>query len=71
MTREAIDITEELFLLSQSLLEDAGLYDKLRERRPRIDGAFNKKIVKNSFEKFMNTKWPYKMHAVMARPQGV
>ena len=71
MVHEAMFITEELFSLRQSLLEDslkeAGLAENLRERWKRIDGAFKKKIVKDSFDKFMKTKWPYKKHIVISR----
>ena len=74
LTHEAMYITEELFRLRQSLLEgsliEAGVGEKLRERWLKIDGAFRKKIVKDSFSAFMKTTWPYKKHIVIPRPQG-
>jgi hemoglobin len=75
ITHEAMYITEELFCLRQSLLEESlreiGVDLKLRGRWLRIDGAFKKIIVKDSFEEFMNTKWPYKKHIVVSKPQDV
>jgi hemoglobin len=74
ITHEAMYITGELFLLRRSLLEEslkeAGIDKKLRERWLRIDGAFKGKIVKDSFESFMDTKWPYKKHIVISKPPG-
>lgn len=73
MVHEAMFIIEELFGLRQYLLEEslkqAGIGAKLRQRWLRIDGAFKKKIVKAFFEAFMNTKWPYKKHIVIPKPQ--
>jgi hemoglobin len=75
VTHEAMYITEELFSLRQSLLEESlreiGVDVKLRERWLQIDGAFKKKIVKGSLEEFMNTRWPYKKHIVISKPQDV
>jgi hemoglobin len=72
MTHEAMYITEELFLLRQSLLEEslkeAGIDENLRERWLRIDAAFRNKIIKGSFAAFMSTKWPYKKHIVIPKP---
>jgi hemoglobin len=73
LTHEAMYITEELFCLRQTLLDEslreAGLAKNLRERWLRIDGAFKKKIVKDSLEDFMNTKWPYKKHIFISKPR--
>ena len=72
LAHEAMYITEELFLVRRVLLEESlkefGLDEALRERWLRIDSAFMKKIVKDSFESFMNTQWPYKKHIVIPKP---
>ena len=72
VAHEAMYITEELFLVRRSLLDEslreAHLNEELRQRWLRIDSAFMKKIVKGSLESFMNTKWPYKKHIVIPKP---
>jgi hemoglobin len=74
MTHEAMYITEELFYLRRSLLEESlkevGLDEVLRERWLKIDGAFMSKVVKGSLESFMETKWPYKKHIVIPKPDS-
>jgi hemoglobin len=72
LAHEAMYITEELFLVRRALLQESlkecGLDQESCERWLRMDSAFMKKIVKGSFESFMNTKWPYKKHIVIPKP---
>jgi hemoglobin len=72
VAHETMYITEELFLLRRALLAESlkefGLDEALRERWLKIDSAFRKKIVKDSFDSFMNSKWPYKKHIVIPKP---
>jgi hemoglobin len=69
---ETMYITQELFDLRRSLLEESlrefGLSDDLRERWLRIDSAFTKAVVKDSMEEFLSTSWPYKKHIIVPKP---
>lgn len=74
VAHETMYITPELFEIRKGLLDEsireAGVPDALRERWLKIDSAFMKTIVKDSMDEFLATKWPYKKHIIIPKPDG-
>lgn len=74
LVHETMYIDQELFELRKSLLDEAireaGIPDELREKWLRIDSAFMKKVVKDDYDAFINTRWPYKKHIIIGNPDA-
>ncbi|MBI5919747.1 MAG: group 1 truncated hemoglobin [Nitrosomonadales bacterium] len=73
VAHEAMFITQELFDLRHQLLDEslkeAGVEDGLRARWLKIDGAFNRKIVKDSIADFYHETWPFKQRVIIPKPE--
>lgn len=72
MAHRHMYITEELFNIRQSLLQEAlieaGVPEHLRRRWLRIDDAFRSVIVKPSIADFYSTTWRYEKRIIIPSP---